>query len=72
MVSGEVGLRKPQPEIYELAAARLGVAPSACIFIDDISPNVSGAVAVGMTGILHADEEATIGELEILTGLALR
>ena len=72
VVSGEVGLRKPQAEIYELAAARLDVPASACIFIDDISPNIRGAVAVGMTGILHADDAATVSELEVLTGLALR
>ena len=71
VLSGQVGLRKPSPEIYTLAASRLAVAPSACVFVDDISPNIKGAVSTGMTGILHADADTTIGELEILLGLSL-
>ena len=35
VISSEVGLRKPDPAIYELAAERLGLPPDACVFVDD-------------------------------------
>jgi len=69
VISGEVGLRKPDPEIYRLAAERLGVPPSQCVFVDDLTPNVRGAVAVGMIGVLHRDVPTTVGELEAIFGL---
>ena len=63
VISGEVGLHKPQPEIYELGAERLGVPPADCVFVDDLRENVAGAEAVGMTAILHRDPAATVAEL---------
>jgi epoxide hydrolase-like predicted phosphatase len=66
VISGEVGLRKPEPEIYRLAARRLGVAPEECVFVDDLRPNVRGAVEVGMVGVHHVDTETTLAELEAL------
>jgi epoxide hydrolase-like predicted phosphatase len=71
VISGEVGLRKPEPAIYELCARQLGVAPSACIFVDDLAPNVRGAVAVGMVGILHRTYDETVAELEALLEITL-
>ena len=53
VISGDVGLRKPQPEIYLLACQRLGVEPAECVFVDDLRENCAGAGAVGMTGVLH-------------------
>lgn len=71
VISGDIGLHKPQPEIYELAADRLGVEPESCVFVDDLRENVRGAEQVGMTAILHRDPEATLARLEELLGLAL-
>ena len=71
VISGEVGLRKPEPEIYELCARQLGVVPSACVFIDDLAPNVKGAAAVGMVGILHRTYDETVAELEALLEISL-
>jgi HAD superfamily hydrolase (TIGR01509 family) len=51
--SAEVGLAKPDPEIYALACARLALPPSACVFVDDHEPNVRAAEAGGLLGILH-------------------
>ena len=48
--SCEVGLRKPDPEIFELTAERLGVPPSACVMIDDFAWNLTGAAATGNGG----------------------
>jgi putative hydrolase of the HAD superfamily len=68
VISGEVGLHKPQPEIFRLGAERLGVEPEACVFVDDLRENVAGAEAVGMTAILHRDSRATVTKLEELFG----
>jgi epoxide hydrolase-like predicted phosphatase len=72
VISGEVGTRKPEPEIYLLTARRLGVPPDACVFVDDLVANVRGAAAVGMIGVHHTSLEGTIDELEILFDRSLR
>jgi putative hydrolase of the HAD superfamily len=71
LLSGEEGVRKPEPEIYLRAAARLGVSPGACVFVDDLPSNVEGARAVGMAGVLHRDAAITIPKLEELLGIRL-
>ena len=71
VISGDVGLHEPQPEIYKLAADRLGVAPEECVFVDDLRENVRGAKEVGMTAVLHRDTAATVARLEELFGLIL-
>jgi len=71
VISAEVGLHKPQPEIYLLAAERLGAEPEACVFVDDLRENCAGAEAVGMTAVLHRDPDATIAALERLLGVEL-
>jgi putative hydrolase of the HAD superfamily len=72
VISGDVGLHKPQPEIYRLACERLGVEPADAVFVDDLRENVTGAEAVGMAGVLHRDSAATIAELEGLLGVGLK
>jgi epoxide hydrolase-like predicted phosphatase len=71
VISGEVGMRKPEPEIFLRAAEELGLPPEQCVFVDDLSPNVRGAVAVGMVGVHHVDPEQTVTELETLFGVRL-
>ena len=71
MISAEVHLHKPQPEIYRLAAERLEVAPKECIFVDDLRENCEGAEAVGMTAVLHRNAQETIARLTELTGIEL-
>lgn len=51
-VSCDMGLRKPDPQIYRVALERLGQPASACIFVDDRARNVIAAEAEGMHGIL--------------------
>jgi HAD superfamily hydrolase (TIGR01509 family) len=53
VVSAEVGMAKPKPEIFRLAADRLGLPPEACVFVDDWDKNVEAARAVGMQAVLH-------------------
>lgn len=55
ILSGDIGIVKPEPRIYELAAERLGMLPEECAFIDDSESHVIGARAVGMTAELYTD-----------------
>jgi len=52
LCSAEVGMAKPEPAIYRLAASRLALEPEACVFVDDLAANVTAAETVGMQGIL--------------------
>jgi putative hydrolase of the HAD superfamily len=72
VISGEVGLHKPQAEIFLLGAERAGVEPEECVFVDDLRENCEGAEAVGMTAVLHRGAERTVPELERLLGVELR
>jgi putative hydrolase of the HAD superfamily len=66
--SCEVGLRKPDPKIYQLALDLLGVTASRTLFLDDFAWNVSGAVQVGMTGVHVSDHARAVGEARSLLG----
>jgi len=70
VISGDVGMHKPEPEIFRLGAEKIGVPPEECVFVDDLRENCAGAEAVGMTAILHRGPESTLPELERLLGLA--
>jgi putative hydrolase of the HAD superfamily len=72
VISRDVGMHKPQPEIFRLGAERAGVPPEECVFVDDLRENCEGAEAVGMTAILHRGAERTVPELERLLGVELR
>ena len=61
--SAFVGLRKPDPAIYELTCARLGVAPAECAFIDDFAHNCEAATALGMTAVWFRETPDAIAEL---------
>ena len=69
VISAEVGLHKPQPEIYLLASQLVGVEPERCVFVDDLRENCAGAEEVGMTAILHRGPESTLPELRKLLPL---
>ena len=67
--SHEVGLKKPDPRIYELTAARLGVADDQIAFLDDWLPAVEAARAAGWHAVHHADTATSIAALEELLTL---
>jgi epoxide hydrolase-like predicted phosphatase len=71
VLSEHEGIRKPDPEIYLIAAKKLSEPPEACVFVDDVPRNVDGARAVGMAGVLHKDAAITIPKLEELFGVSL-
>ncbi|HEC08071.1 MAG TPA: HAD family phosphatase [Acidimicrobiales bacterium] len=65
--SCEVGLRKPDPEIWRLTLGRLGVPAERAVFLDDHPLNVAAARALGMTGIeVGSDLDSVVAELRRL------
>jgi epoxide hydrolase-like predicted phosphatase len=72
VISGEVGMRKPDPAIYALAAERVGLPPEALVYVDDLPGNLKPARALGMATVVHRDAAETLPELEALLGVALR
>jgi epoxide hydrolase-like predicted phosphatase len=72
VISGDEGVHKPEPAIYELGCERVGLPPAECVFVDDLRENCEGAEAVGMTAVLHRGAERTLPRLEELLGVALR
>lgn len=69
VVSGEVGVPKPHPHIYAVAAERAGTTPERCLFVDDAGGNVRGAEAAGMLGHLHTDPWTTEEVVRSVFGL---
>ncbi|GCE28883.1 hypothetical protein KDA_43670 [Dictyobacter alpinus] len=66
IISAEELLHKPQPEIYQLAARRLGVPVEACLFIDDRPPFIAAAWQVGMQAIQFQNSQQTITDLQAI------
>ena len=69
--SAIVGMRKPDPRIYQLACERLGVQPHEAVFLDDLGANLKGARALGMTTIKVDETHGVIAELEAALGIPL-
>jgi len=70
--SSKIGIRKPNPRIYEMMCETLGVEPAACIYLDDLGINLKPAREMGMTTIKVRDARQALIELEAATGLRLR
>jgi epoxide hydrolase-like predicted phosphatase len=68
VISGEEGFRKPDPRMYSLGAARAGVEPTECVFVDDLAFNLDPARELGMAVIHHTGAESTLAELGRLVG----
>lgn len=62
--SHEQGVNKPDAKAYTMVLQRMGTAPASVLFIDDRQPSIDGAAAVGIRGILHRDNAATIAAIE--------
>ncbi|MGH2808008.1 MAG: HAD family hydrolase [Actinomycetota bacterium] len=71
VISAEVGMRKPDPAIFELSVTHLGVPPNASIFVDDHPGHLKAAAESGMTTVLHRSPAQTIAELELLLDVGL-
>jgi putative hydrolase of the HAD superfamily len=70
--SARIGLRKPDPRIYQMMVETLGVDPKACVYLDDLGVNLKPAREMGMTTIKVVNAPQAIAELEAATGLTLR
>ena len=66
ILSYQVKLIKPSPEIYRLLCSKFGLKEQECVFIDDVEKNVAAAKEVGMEGIVFRTLEETRRELELL------
>jgi putative hydrolase of the HAD superfamily len=70
--SSVAGVRKPDPRFYERACEALDVAPSQCVFLDDLGINLKPAAAMGMRTIKVVSSSQAITDLEAILGLTLR
>ncbi len=66
VISGEVGMRKPEERIFQLAAGRLGLSPAECVFVDDVEGNIVAAQALGFSTVHHEDPVQTRAALSDL------
>jgi len=71
VISGEVGMRKPEPEIFHHTLNLLQVPPHEAVFVDDLHKNIEGAREIGLVTVHHREYESTLMELEALFGRTL-
>lgn len=69
--SSKVGLRKPDPRIYQMMCELLEVEPAACVYLDDLGINCKPAAQLGMTAIKVTGEAQALADLARATGLDL-
>lgn len=69
--SAKIGLRKPDPRIYQMMVETLKVDPNNCVYLDDLGVNLKPARQMGMTTIKVTSGAQAIAELEAATGLKL-
>ena len=67
--SSKVGVRKPDPRIYQMMCELLAVAPSSCVYLDDLGINCKPAAQLGMTAIKVENEAQALADLARVTGL---
>lgn len=63
VISGETGLRKPDPRIYRTTLEQLGLQPHETVFVDDGAPNIEAAAEIGMRTVLHSSSDQTRAQL---------
>lgn len=71
VISGDVGMRKPEERIYTYTLDKLGLSAPECVFVDDLRHNVDAAIALGIVGIHHEQYEVTASEIDVLFGRKL-
>ena len=71
VISGEVGLRKPDAEIFTLTLDRLGVEASGSVFVDDHPGHLKAALEEGMKTVLHRTPAETLEELRAVLHIRL-
>ncbi|HRY09793.1 MAG: HAD family phosphatase [Actinobacteria bacterium] len=71
VISGEVGMRKPDADIFHYTLDQIGLVAPECVFVDDLLPNVHAARELGFVAIHHTDYPSTAGEIDALFGRTL-
>lgn len=71
VISGEVGMRKPEERIFTYTFELLDLPPTACVFVDDLPHNIRAGAQLGLAGVLHTSYEQTQAELDALFGIDL-
>ncbi len=66
ILSGDINMVKPDPEIFKLMANKLNLLPEECVMIDDVAANINGARIAGMHGIVFFSAEQAKEELNNL------
>jgi len=66
VISGEVGMRKPEAAIFQHTLDELGLPAGSCVFVDDHMANIRAAAALGVVGVWHQTYAQTANELEAL------
>ena len=69
--SSKLGIRKPDPRIYELACKTLKVSPAHCVYLDDLGINLKPAKKLGMTTIKVVEPGQAMAELEAVVGFSV-
>jgi epoxide hydrolase-like predicted phosphatase len=69
VISDQVGLRKPDPQIYRLCVDKIGISPLECVFVDDTEHNLPAAEQLGMATVLFTDVAEGIAQIEDLLRL---
>lgn len=69
--SSKAGIRKPDPRIYTMMCDALSVAPSSCVYLDDLGINCKPAATLGMAAIKVTGETQALSALSALLGIAL-
>lgn len=70
--SSKVGIRKPDPKIYQMMCDALEIEASDAVYLDDLGINCKPARALGMTTIKVVSADQALQELEAATGMDLR
>jgi putative hydrolase of the HAD superfamily len=66
VISGEVGVMKPEARIYQIALEQAGVSPNEAVFVDDVYENIEGCEKAGIRGIHFKDPGSTLKQLKTL------
>ena len=69
VISGDLGVRKPDQPIYDIATEKMGLPAEQLVFVDDLPGNLKPARAMGMLTIVHRSADETVPELERALGL---
>ena len=71
VISGEVGMRKPEERIFTHTLELLDLPPTECVFVDDLPHNIRAGAELGLTGVLHTSFAQSQIELSALLGVDL-